>query len=158
MWSVAADLILKQNSLLLHQPGFSILPSPSHPLFIIRPPRRSQALPPSLVSFVCQSLQLAAERWARPWASGSPAPWRVSRRPCRRPSRIAPKPRCPSTARGRRVRSGAGVATRVSASPSTSPTTDLLKMVRPLISILKTGIEASDSFRCVQLWAASAKK
>lgn len=133
---------LEHTSLLLHQPGFSCPPFLPLILFNIRPPHRSQALPPSHVSFVSQNRQLM-ERWARPWACGSPAPLRVSRRPCRRPSRVTAKPRCPSTARGR-TWSGGGGPTRVSASPSTSPMMDLLKTVRLLIRILESERVGSD--------------
>lgn len=48
------------------------LPSPSHPLFNIHPPHRSQALPPSLVSFF---LSLRAFSW---WSAGpDPGPLEV---------------------------------------------------------------------------------
>lgn len=82
-----------------------------------------------LISFATQTLHLV-ELLAQPWASGSPAPWRASRRPCRRLSEITSTTKCPSIALGSTWCGGAG-ATRASALLSTSPMMDLLKTVGP---------------------------
>lgn len=81
-----------------------------------------------LSSFLFQTF-LAEERWVRPWACGSRAPWRASRQPCPRSGTTKSSPRCLSTARGCRW-SEDGVATRASATPSTNHTRGRLKMVR----------------------------
>lgn len=103
-------------------------------------------LPSTLVSFVSQSLQLM-ERWVPHWASRSPAPWRASRQLCRRPCRT----RCPSTGLGR-TWSGGGDATRVSGSRLTSPTMDLLKMVRLILAFLYQAQRLQTFRRDVKFW------
>lgn len=81
-----------------------------------------------LLSIVFQNL-LLMEFWAQPWACGSPALWRASRRRCQRPSRATSKPKCLFTVHGH-MWSEEGDATRASGLLSTSPMTGLLKMVR----------------------------
>lgn len=122
-------LISEQKFILLYQPG--LFPSLGLSLSSIL----ALTNPPTWSLFVSQSLRLV-EHWARPWASWNPALWRASRRPCRKQSKAASKPRCPSIARGLTWSEG-GDATRASASPSTSPTKDLPRTVRP---VLKTEV------------------
>lgn len=88
----------------------------------------SHLIPHRLLSIVSQNL-LLMEFWAQPWACGSPALWRASRRRCQRPNRATSKPKYPFTVHDH-MWSEEGDATRASGLLSTSLMMDLLKMVR----------------------------